>query len=386
MGNCCSPFQKAMAHHQTFKSIPELPVRAIEPAASKAGLPRHNLRMGVLAMLLLGLAVLFIVRIAVGSARIPLADIVSVLTGGEASKSSWSIIVMNHRLPRAVTAVLAGAALSVSGLMMQTMFRNPLAGPFVLGVSSGASLGVALVVLTSGSIGGTLLAGVGLGLDLGIAMAAGLGAGLTMLIVVLVASRVRSAMTLLILGLMFGYMTSAMVSLLLYFSIPEQIQAYIRWTFGSFAGVSWSEMRVLAPAVLIGLILALSLSKSLNALLLGETYAASMGLRVMRVQILIVITTALLTGVVTAFCGPIGFVGVAVPHLCRSLFNTSDHRILVPASMIVGAIMALVAALIAQVPGSESVLPLNPVTAVIGAPVVISVIMRQRNLHKTFAS
>lgn len=375
-----------MTQHQTVKSIPKIPVRAVESAASGDVLPRYNLRIGVLGMLLVGLVALFVIRIAVGSARIPIADIVMVLTGGEASKSSWTVIVINHRLPRAITAVLAGAALSVSGLMMQTLFRNPLAGPFVLGVSSGASLGVALVVLTSGTIGGTLLAGVGLGLDVGTAMASGLGAGLTMLIVVLVASRVRSAMTLLILGLMFGYMTSAMVSLLLYFSIPEQIQAYIRWTFGSFGGVSWSEMRVLAPAVMIGLFMAFSLSKSLNALLLGETYAASMGLRVMRTQVLIVISTALLTGVVTAFCGPIGFVGVAVPHLCRSLFNTSDHRLLVPASMIVGAITALVAALIAQVPGSESILPLNPVTAIIGAPVVISVIMRQRNLHKTFAA
>lgn len=353
-----------------------------------ATMPRLNLglRPGLLLILIGGLLVVFLLALAVGSVEIPLDQIITVLLGGEAERTAWTNIVLKFRLPKALTAVFAGMALGVSGLMMQTFFRNPLAGPFVLGISSGASLGVALVVLSTGTIGGTLLAGIGLSGDLMLAVAAGLGAGLTMVIVLGVSMRIQSSMTLLILGLMFGYLVSAMVSLLLYFSVPERIQAYINWTFGSFSGVTWEQLPILAGIVGIGLLVSLALTKSLNVLLLGENYARSLGLNILWTRIGIVSATALLAGVVTAFCGPIGFIGIAVPHLCRSLFNTSDHRILVPGTILMGAIVALVASLIAEVPGNNLVLPLNAVTALMGAPVVIIVILRQRNIGRSFAS
>ena len=364
-----------------YKPIPQ-------PAdyAEDTALPRLNLglRPLLLLVLLVGLGGVFLLSLSIGSVGIPFDQIVTVLLGGEAERTSWTNIVLKFRLPKATTALLAGAALGVSGLMMQTFFRNPLAGPFVLGISSGASLGVALVVLSAGTVGGTLLAGFGLTGDLLLASAAALGAGLTMLIVLLVAGRVQSSMTLLILGLMMGYLVSAAVSLLLYFAIPERIQAYISWTFGSFSGVTWGQMPILAGGVLVGLGIALGLTKSLNALLLGEGYARSLGLNVGLTRIAVVSATAVLAGSVTAFCGPIGFVGIAVPHLCRSLFNTSDHRVLVPGTILMGAIVALVAALLAEVPGNNLVLPLNAVTALIGAPVVIAVILQRRNLQKSF--
>ncbi len=340
----------------------------------------------VLILLLAGLIGVFLVSLAMGSVHIPLDQIITVLLGGEADKASWTNIVLKFRIPRVLTAALAGAALGVSGLMMQTFFRNPLAGPFVLGISSGASLGVALVVLSAGSASGVLLAGLGLSGDLLLAGAAALGSGATMLLVLLVANRVQSSMTLLILGLMMGYLVSALVNLLLYFAIPERIQAYISWTFGSFRGVTWNQMPILAGGVLIGLLIAVALVKSLNALLLGEGYARSLGVNLRLTRMALVSATAILAGTVTAFCGPIGFVGIAVPHLCRSLFNTSDHRLLVPGTVLMGALVAVIAGLIAEVPGAELVLPLNAVTALIGAPVVIVVILRQRNLQRTFAS
>lgn len=348
----------------------------------------ERLNLGVRPLLLIallgGLAAVFLLALAVGSVSIPLDQILAVLLGGEADRTSWTNIILKFRLPKATTAALAGAALGVSGLMMQTFFRNPLAGPYVLGVSSGASLGVALVILTTGTIGGALLAGFGLRGDLLLAGAAALGAGATMFVVLLVAGRVRSSMTLLILGLMMGYLVSAVVSLLLFFAIPERIQAYITWTFGSFGGVTWDQVPILAAGVIAGLVIALLLTKSLNALLLGEDYARSLGMNVMLTRVAIVSATALLAGTVTAFCGPIGFIGIAVPHLARSLFNTSDHRVLLPGAMLTGAVVALVAAIIAEVPGNNLVLPLNAVTALIGAPVVIGVILRQRNLQQSF--
>jgi iron complex transport system permease protein len=352
-------------------------------AAALIALPglRPLLALGLVA-LLVGV---FLINLAVGSVSIPLEDVVRVLLGQEASKSSWNNIIINYRLPQALTALLAGAALGISGLLMQTFFRNPLADPFVLGVSSGASLGVALVVLMAGSVTTSLLAGLGLLGDLGLAAAASTGAAAVMLIVLWTARRVSSGMTLLILGLLFGYLTSGLVSLLLYFSIPERIQAYISWTFGSFSGVTWDQLTVMGPIIGAGLAAAFLLSKSLNALLLGEVYAYSMGLNLMRVRFAVLITTAILAGTITAFCGPIGFIGIAVPHLCRSLFNTSDHRLLIPLTVITGAIVALAASIIADVPGSSIVLPLNAVTSLIGAPAVIWVILSRQNIRDAFA-
>ncbi len=345
-------------------------------------------------LLLAGLALLalaaFMLSLAVGSVRIPLDEIVAVLLGGDASKPAWATIVLKFRLPKALTAMLAGAALSVSGLQMQTLFRNPLAGPFVLGISSGASLGVALTVLLAGvavGLGGstTLLAGISLAGDTSLALSAIVGSGLVLLLVMSVARKVQSGMTLLILGLMFGYTTSALVSVLIYFSVVERIQAYISWTFGSFGGVTWRQLQVMAPAILLGLAGGHLLMKPLNALLLGETYALSLGLNVRRVRLGIIGSSAILAGVVTAFCGPIGFLGIAVPHLCRSLLHTSDHRLLLPAVTFMGATLALGADIVAGLPGSQLTLPLNAVTALLGAPVVIWVILRQRNLRQAFA-
>ncbi len=345
-----------------------------------------NIRRIGLSVLLAVLVGLFLLNLLLGSVNIPLDQIFTILLGGEPTKSSWLTIVLNIRLPKALTATLAGAALAVAGLQMQTLFRNPLAGPFVLGINSGASLGVAIVVLMVGTTGSVVLAGLGLLGDFGLAVAASLGAAAVLSAVLLVARRVQSTMTLLILGLLFGYATGAIVSLLMYFSHPDRIKVYINWTFGSFGEVSWRQMQIFAPVILLGLAIAYVSAKPLNALLLGEAYARSLGLTVRRARFWIIVSSALLAGAITAFCGPIAFVGVAVPHLCRSIFGTSDHRILIPATVLMGAVLALIADLVAQLPGSQTMLPLNAVTALIGAPVVIWVILRRRNLRTSFAS
>jgi len=337
-------------------------------------------------VLAVGLMVAFAASLALGSVNIPLSEIVTILLGGEPARESWRTIILNFRLTKAITAGLAGAALGVSGLIMQTLFRNPLADPYVLGISSGASLGVALVVLAAGSTGLTLLSGLGLVGDFALILAAITGAAAVLVIVMLAARRVASTMTLLILGLMFGYATGALVSLLIHFSIAERVQAYVNWTFGSFGGVTWSQMPFLGGAVIIGLGGAVLSSKPLNALLLGDAYARSMGLNIRAARARLILSAAILAGAVTAFCGPIGFLGIAVPHVCRGLLRTSDHRTLLPATIIFGAILALLADIIAQTPGTTTVLPLNAITALFGAPIVVSVILRRRTTEGTFAS
>jgi iron complex transport system permease protein len=357
-----------------------------ETPAAPADWPQLGLRPLVLILLLVALLFAFALSLAVGSVNIPLRQIGTILLGGEPARATWTNIVVLFRLPKAITAALAGAALAVAGLQMQTLFRNPLADPFVLGISSGASLGVALVVLGSAGVlgGATFLAGLSIAGNLTVAAAASLGAGLVTLLVMVAARRVHT-MTLLILGLIMGYAVSALVSILLYFSIAERIQTYVSWTFGSFGNTSWNELVVFTPVLVVALGIALVSAKPLNALLLGERYARSMGLPVSRVRFWIVVSASVLAGTVTAFCGPIGFLGVAVPHLCRSLFGTSDHRVLVPAVALTGALVALLADLIAHVPGSETTLPLNAITALIGTPVVAWVILRRRNLGASFA-
>lgn len=339
--------------------------------------------------LLFGLVVLTVVifgmSIALGSVNLTLEDIFRVFMNQEPERASATRIINNVRLPQTLTALLAGAGLSVSGLMMQTFFRNPLADPFILGITSGASLGVALVVLGIGSFSVASVVAFGVRGDLVIAFVSSIGAGLTLLVVLMASQRVRSSLTLLILGVMFGYMTSAFVSLLLYFSAPQQVDAYITWSFGTFGRVTRSQLNILMPVVGLGLIGALFLTKSLNALLLGEAYARSMGLNVKWASWKIITITGILAGVVTAFCGPVSFIGMAVPHLCRSLLNTSDHRVLMPACVLMGASVAMIAGLIARVPGSHLILPLNAVTAFLGAPVIIWVILKQNNLNRTFA-
>ncbi|MDZ8036090.1 iron ABC transporter permease [Nostoc sp. DedSLP04] len=337
----------------------------------------------IFLIILISLILAFLLDLALGSVDIPLNKVVKILLGLEPEKVTWTHIILKFRLPKALTATLAGAALGVSGLQMQTLFKNPLAGPFVLGISSGASLGVALVVLTASATTPTLLADLGIISDFALIIAASLGAASVLGMMLVVSRRVQDTMTLLILGLLFGYATSAIVSILLQFSSKERIQSYIMWTFGSFAGVTWKQLVVLIPVILLSLLGAVLQSKSLNALLLGESYACSLGLTVQKTRFSIITSASILAGAITAFCGPIAFLGVAIPHLCRSLFNTSDHRILIPSVTMMGAILALFADLFSQLAVSQMVLPLNAVTALIGTPVVSWVILR-RNSQKSF--
>ena len=322
----------------------------------------------------------FLLDIAFGSVQIPIKEVITILLGGESSQPTWTNIILKFRLPKALTATCSGAALGVSGLQMQTLFRNPLAGPFILGISSGASLGVALVLLTVSATGGGLLfKNSGILGDLSLVIAASFGAAVVLGMVLIVSQRVSDTMTLLILGLLFGYATSAIVNILLNFSDRTQIQSYLIWTFGSFSGVTWRQLTILIPIIIFGLLIALLLSKPLNVLILGDTHALTLGLTVQQARFWIITSASILAGAITAFCGPVAFLGVAVPHLCRSLLNTLDHRVLVPAVTIMGAILALIADLLTQFPGSQTVLPLNSVTALIGTPVVTWVILHRNS-------
>ena len=322
----------------------------------------------------------FAADLLLGSARIPPSEVLSLLLGGPGSNPGWAAIVLDLRLPKALTATLAGASLAVSGLLMQTLFRNPLAGPFILGISSAA-----LVVLSMGAGTVGLLAGLGLIGDAAVTVASSLGAGAA-LALVLVAARRVSVLTLLILGMLLGYASSAVVTVLVHFADAERVQAYVLWTFGSFGGVTWNELPVLAPVLLVGLGLAWIAAKPLDALLLGEAHARSLGVAVAPARAVVLAATALLAGGVTAFCGPVAFLGVAVPHLVRGLLATARHRLLLPATALAGSLVALVADLLAQLPGSAAVLPLNAVTALIGAPVIAVVVLRRRGLESSFGA
>ncbi|MEO1049555.1 MAG: iron ABC transporter permease [Bacteroidota bacterium] len=342
----------------------------------------NRYRLKFLVVLPIIVLILFLLDISLGSVHIPPGDIINILTGGEGEKPTWSAIILQFRLPKALTAILAGAALSISGLQMQTLFRNPLAGPFVLGISSGASLGVAIVVLAGAAIGGVFLQS---GLNHWILiLAATAGSSAVLFLVVLVSLRIQDSMGLLIIGLMFGSATGAIVSMLQFFSSAEQIQVYLIWTFGSLGGLDWSELYMLLPVVIIGIAIAVSLIKPLNAFLLGEHYAQSLGLNIRKSRNWIIISTSLLAGSVTAFCGPIAFIGLAVPHLGRMLFSTSDHKVLLPATVFIGMIIMLGCDIVSQLPGSQQVLPINAVTSLLGAPVVIWVILRRRSVKGAF--
>ena len=332
---------------------------------------------------MLALCLMFLASLSFGSVRIPIHDVVTVLSGGEASRLVYERIIMGIRLPRALTGILAGAALSLSGLQMQTIFRNPLADPFVLGVNSGSSLGVAIVILAVGPGSAALLGGLGMLGNYSVVMAASLGAGLVLTLIMILSLRV-DLMTLLIMGLMVGYATSAVVSIMMFFAMPERLQAFFSWTFGNFGSVTWSQMHALVPAIIIGSAMSFVATKAMNAFLLGEAYAISLGVNILFWRTWVLISASILTGAVTGFCGPIGFIGVAVPHLCRMLLQTSDHRLLFPFIFILGALIALLADFVAQVPGSNIVLPLNAITALIGAPIVVWLLLRKRNLRQAF--
>ena len=317
-------------------------------------------------------------NISLGSVSIPFKVIFNSLIGATTENENWQYIIQDYRLPKAFTAIIVGSGLGVSGLMMQTLFRNPLAGPFVLGITSGASLGVALIIMGASIFGGAL-AGLLIS-KWSIVIAASLGSFLVLLAVLIVSAKVRDTMAILIIGLMFGSITAAIVSVLSYFSSAEQLQQYIFWGFGSLGNLSWNEVLVLFIIFSIGILISIASIKSLNTLLLGENYAKSLGLNIKQSRLLIIIATSLLAGTITAFAGPIAFIGLAIPHMTRQIFNTSNHKILLPAVFLFGAIVMLICDSIAQLPTSDYTLPINAITSLIGAPVVVWLLVRKRKM------
>lgn len=330
--------------------------------------------------LLIVLLLFFILDLFLGSVTIKPADLLRSVFGNTGDVTET--ILTKFRLPKAITALLVGIALSVSGLQMQTLFRNPMAGPYVLGLSSGASLGVAFVILGfSSNLSPDSIKGIG---NWAIAAASWTGAGLVMILIMIISSRVKNIMTVLILGIMLSSGISAIVSIMQYFSNETMLKTYILWTMGSLGNLTSSQLNVMLLSVLAGVVLSLISVKMLNALLLGEDYARSIGLDIRFSRIIIIIGTSLLAGTVTAFCGPIAFIGIAVPHLARIIFRTSEHKILVPGTILTGGIIMLISDIVSQMPGSDNVLPVNSVTSLIGIPVVIWVILHDQKYRQIF--
>lgn len=338
-------------------------------------LQKIHLRFFILLSLLL--VAIVCLNISLGSVDIPALEVLNSIVG-TSSKSSWHYIITNYRLPKAITAIIAGGGLAISGLLMQTLFRNPLAGPFVLGLSSGASLGVAILILGAGAISGifsTFLLS-----SWSLVIASALGSFLVLLAVLAVTLKVKDTMAILIIGLMFGSLTGAVVAVLSYFSDAQQLQQYIFWSFGSLGNQTWQGVAIISLCFFIGLLLSMYSAKSLNALLLGENYAKSMGLKIKKSMLVIILATSILAGGITAFVGPIAFIGLAVPHLTRQFIKTSNHFVLIPAVALSGAILMLVCDTIAQLPGTVYTLPINAITSLVGAPVVIWLLVRKRKL------
>lgn len=331
---------------------------------------------GLLLLLFILVVILALLNVSLGSVEIPLKEIFNILLDNGASQKSWNYIILEYRLPKVFTAIFTGSGLAVSGLLMQTLFRNPLAGPYVLGLSSGASLGVAIVIM------GASVFGVGTAALLlskwSLVIASSLGSLLVLLAVLLASAKLRDTMAILIIGLMFASLTAAVVSVLAYFSPAAQLQQYIFWSFGSLGNLSWQEVSILAIFWFFGILLAVFCIKNLNTLLLGENYARSLGVKISANRFIIIIATSLLAGSITAFAGPIAFVGLAVPHLIRQVIPTNDHKILLPAVIFGGAILMLICDIAAQLPGTEHTLPINAITSLIGAPVVIWLLIRKR--------
>lgn len=324
--------------------------------------------------LFLLIVVLFALNLAVGTIEIPLKSVWLILWGDDTQQEIWRNIVVRSRLPQALTAMVAGAGLAVSGAQMQTVFRNPLAGPSVLGVSSGATLGVGFVVLLSGSLGGVALSRLGYLGDAAMSVAAIIGALAVLSLIVWVSHKVKGNVTLLVIGVMIGYLATAIIGVLKFFSNEEDVKAFVVWGLGSFSRVSGDQMLLFVTLMVILLPLSMTLIKPLNLLLLGDGYARSLGLSIKWARTQVICCSGILAAIVTAYCGPIMFLGLAVPHLCRALFRTSDHRILLPACVLAGAALALLCNLVARMPGYEGVLPVNSVTALIGAPIVAMVL------------
>ena len=338
---------------------------------------RHSNLWRMLLLVVL-IALFFLLNLLLGSVAIPVDSIWNILTEQGHEPVAWQNIVSKSRLPQALTALAAGAGLAISGLQMQTVFRNPLAGPSVLGISSGASLGVAFVILLSGSIGGVALSRLGVIGEIALSVAAIAGALSIMALIAYVSQKIKGSVTLLIVGVMIGYVATAIIGVLKFFSVEEDIRAYVIWGLGSFARVSGNQMMLFVLLMSILLPLSFLLIKTLNLLLLGDGYARNLGLNIKRARLLVILSAGVLTAIVTAYCGPISFLGLAVPHLARAMFQTSDHRLLMPSSLLLGALLALLCNLIARMPGFEGALPVNSVTALIGAPVVASVLFKKR--------
>jgi iron complex transport system permease protein len=321
---------------------------------------------------------LFLLNISLGSINIPIKDVYTSLLHGTCSKESWNYIILNYRLPKAIVAILIGIGLSISGLLMQTLFRNPLAGPYVLGLSSGASLGVAVVILGASllpiSLSEFFLS------SFGIIIASSLGSFFVLVSVLVIAKRLRDTMAILIVGLMFGSLTSAIVGSLTYFSSAEQLQKFTFWSLGNLGNLTWNSIGILTFCVTLGIILSVFSIKPLNALLLGENYARSLGINYKKTKYIILFATSILAGSITAFVGPIAFVGLAVPHIAKLVFQTSNHKILFWSTLLFGAIIMLICDSITQIPGTEIILPINAITSIFGAPIVIWLLVRKRKI------
>ena len=327
-------------------------------------------------LLILGLVLSFFINISLGSVSIPIKAVFNGLIGNTLDNTSWENIIQGYRLPKAITAILVGSGLGISGMLMQTLFRNPLAGPFVLGITSGASLGVAIVIMGS-SFFAVTFTGI-LSSKWSYIIAASLGSFIVLLTVLIASSKVKDTMAILIIGLMFGSVTNAIVSVLSYFGSSEELQQYIFWGFGSLGNLQWEELQIFIMIYAIGVFFSILSIKSLNTLLLGENYARSLGLNIKQSRLVIIIATSLLAGTITAFTGPIAFIGLAVPHITRQLFKTSNHKVLLPA--VLGAIIMLICDSIAQLPSSSYTLPINAITSLIGAPIVIWLLVRKQKI------
>ncbi len=331
-----------------------------------------------MVILVTGLIAFFIADILSGSVKIPVKDVMLSVFSGHDLKPEWKTILLSFRIPKAITAILAGIALAISGLQMQTYFRNPLAGPYVLGISAGASLGVAILVLGSSMIFGSFMAN-----PLGhwtIVFAAWIGSAIVLLGILLVSFRIQDNMTILILGILFGSITIAIVSILQYFSNESLLRSFIIWTLGSLGNVTGPQLKVMLISISAGVVLAVVSIKRLNLLLLGENYARTTGINVTRTRIIIFTSTSILAGTVTAFCGPIGFIGIVVPHVTRMVFKSSNHSVVIPGAIGIGACMMLFSDIISQLPGYQQVLPINAVTAILGIPVVIWIVTQRKRI------
>ncbi|MBR5297503.1 MAG: iron ABC transporter permease [Parabacteroides sp.] len=330
--------------------------------------------------LLILLSGLFVGGLIYGAVSIPLDSVVNILLGDETERPAWINIVWQSRFPQAVTALLAGSSLAISGLLLQTLFRNPLAGPSILGISDGANLGVAAIMLYfGGSLG--LLADFPVSGYLAIIFAAFGGAVAILSLIIYFSAKVRNNVMLLIIGIMIGYVASSLISVLNYYASSDKVHAFVMWGLGNFSGVSLEQLPYLMGFSIVGLLLSLLLIKPLNALLLGEMYASNLGVKIKRIRMLILFCAGLLTATTTAFCGPISFIGLAVPQMARLLLGSSNHKMLVPVTLLMGACVALLCNLLMVIPGTNNLLPLNAVTPILGAPVIIYVIVNRKNIQ-----